>query len=142
MTTKTDSHEGINKAVHEALGKCWHEPLEVKHNDCWPRYDCAACGKADLSGYMSHRPDEVVNLKSFIFVPTERPNYCSDLNAVREFELFVIEKVGKGSYGITLRNLLYSGLLNANSHEVYEAGVIANAEARCRAGLAALGVKI
>lgn len=63
----------INRAVHEAMGKCWHPWLRNGH--------CEKCGIGD----------------SFNAAP-ENPDYCSDLNAVAEFEAFVIDSQENGKY--------------------------------------------
>ena len=78
--------EELNKAAHEAMGKClgkWEG--DNPYDSAWDKgKKCLKCGVPNYD-HMH-----------------EVPNYCSDLNAAAELEAFTIEKVGGGYYGKVL----------------------------------------
>lgn len=68
------TNEEINKALHEALGKCLHTGA----TDCMV-FKCDTC---------------LQTIDNFTGANWQPPDYTNDLNAVAEAERFVIEKVG------------------------------------------------
>ena len=105
-------NEQLNRAAHEALGKCWHI---VKRD---PIPTCLTCGQqyAGLAYY-------------------EHPDYCSEdspRSLVAELERFTIEKVGRQAYIEELARIV-------EPQWTIVASVTATAEQRVRACLNALG---
>ena len=74
----------INRKLHEAMGKCWHGPFMYQRKYSEDFQSCEGCGilygRAPLGG----------------------PDYAGSLDAVREVEMWVIEKVGRHTYGVEL----------------------------------------
>lgn len=85
------NNEEINRAMAKIAGKCWHETTENV-------VGCMHCG-------------EVINLsyknRQGIHVSIYNPNYCSDLNLVREVELKLVEEGLELKYYNNLRIELY-----------------------------------
>lgn len=77
--------ENTNRAIHQFLGKCWHESAIAKRLKS-ETFDCAQCDKCRE-----------------IFSNTDNPDYTTDLNAIREAELKVTAtKEGEVAYSSAL----------------------------------------
>jgi hypothetical protein len=115
-----NNQEEINRAIHEAMGLCYHDIVS--------------------SGYSSRRctkcPDDTYNGTLRDFDYKNCPDYCSDLNAVRKAEEFAIEQVGSNNYWVAINKVIEKcpeGLVSV---------VTATAEQRARAVLKCLGKEI
>lgn len=132
------TNEEINKALHVALGKCWHKYHEVPHPPELRNVKVRMpSGRVYSTGTRS-RKCKFCNFSQGI-VGWNNPDYCTDLNAAAEVEKFVVEKVGRHVYTDNLADVCNVDL--DDSFDVYcDAGVLilATAEQRARACLAAL----
>lgn len=113
----------LNQKLHEAMGlvKCKHEESTE-----YRTRRCKHCG-------MWWSEWESV------------PDYAGSLDAVREVEDFVIEKVGAEEYGNKLTRMFYSTVPNYGGMTGMERlayVVMAPAEQRAKACAAALGVEL
>lgn len=105
--------ETINRTIHEFLGKCWHE-LGPKVLD---PSDKSRTGRVCPHCRRFFRDEQIPN----------KPDYCSDLNAIREAELKVVESKGATVYS---ENLVAQW---AEADRQYlDIAVIATADARTR----------
>lgn len=76
--TEAKNDETINRALHEFMGKCWHE-----------------AGRSGSNGLVSCVRCPLKMRQSAWFRGVNgNPNYCDDLNAMTEVEKAVVEKFG------------------------------------------------
>ncbi len=109
------TNKELNKWLHEFRGLCWHQMgVERDSRQC----KCSECGKTKYAlGYA----DLLYN-----------PNYCSDLNLIRECEM-LISKKDRVFYNENLETQIYDGDIEFDSSCNDDYFLITTATARQRA---------
>ena len=114
------TNDQINRKMAEIAGKCWHEwekYIDTSMN-LEPWYRCYKCGEVHY-GLFSGR--------------SRNPDYCSDLNLVREVELKLVEEGLGHRYE---SNLIQIHLKKYGEYKIKQINlnfILASAEERCKA---------
>ncbi len=95
--------EDINRKIAKIDGKCWCEPIIPAYSETCSK--CKHCGE----------------VWSWLFQGADNPDYCTDLNLVREVEMKLKEEWG---------NLFFLYLINLRKTKQPE---VADAHTRCLA---------